>query len=149
MHIGIPELSKWEKHSNRLSYLYETASTSSTTNHMYAAVTEIVYTGAEFSESSWLVPSRLLWENWEEAKDDGKDKRRETTGRSCFQDGGRSNGGFEIKIKAIERERVLAPYHKLLFRDTSDISDFLFIPIKRPPIKRLPPIRQPVIKVPK
>ena len=42
--------------------------------------------------------------------DDGKEERQETTGRSCFQDGGRSNGGVEMNIGAFERERFLVPY---------------------------------------
>ena len=55
-------------------------------------------------------PQSSLMQKLKDAKDDGKVERRETTGRSCFQDGGRSNGGFEIKVKATEKERFLAPY---------------------------------------
>ena len=66
--------------------------------------------GATFTHLILTHPQSSLMRKLEDVKDDGKDKRRETTGRSCFQDGGRRNGGFEIKIKAIERERYLVPY---------------------------------------
>ena len=40
-----------------------------------------------------LVPRRLSFDENVRAKEGGKETTGETSGRSCFQDGGKSNGG--------------------------------------------------------
>ena len=42
---------------------------------------------------SCLVPRRLSFDENVRAKEGGKETTGETSGRSCFQDGGKSNGG--------------------------------------------------------
>ena len=44
-------------------------------------------------EVSCLVPRRLSFDENVRAKEGGKETTGETPGRSCFQDGGKSNGG--------------------------------------------------------
>ena len=43
--------------------------------------------------SACLVPRRLSFDENVRAKEGGKETTGETAGRSCFQDGGESNGG--------------------------------------------------------
>ena len=44
-------------------------------------------------EEVGLVPTRLSFDENVCAKEGGKETTGETSGRSCFQDGGKSNGG--------------------------------------------------------
>ena len=48
---------------------------------------------AHHSAGQGAAGAQTRQEGQERAKDKGKGKRRETSGRFCFQDGGKCNGG--------------------------------------------------------
>ena len=93
-----------------------------------------------------LVPRRLSFDENVRAKEGGKETTGETSGRSCFQDGGKSNGGricsfynnfspvhfanFEQIIayphRVYEEEAVFTPHvglkhHNVYYRTTTEL----------------------------